>query len=119
MLFKIAMVSPADIDYEESICTLRYAARVKHIQNHARINVEQKGLIEGFEQEIADLQQKVYLLSLQEQKPTKQKKKANTEAKLEELRKCEEELQKTELVIKILNNSLTTLYFYLEKRRMI
>lgn len=61
------MLSPADVDYEESICTLRYAARVKHIQNHARINVEQKGLIEGFEQEIAELQQKVLLLSLQEQ----------------------------------------------------
>lgn len=92
------MVSPADIDYEESICTLRYAARVKHIQNHARINVERKGLIEGFEQEIADLQQKVYLLSLHEAKPVKQKKKdkINTEAKLEELRKCDEELQKTE-----------------------
>ncbi|XP_019865591.2 kinesin-like protein KIF3A [Aethina tumida] len=97
----IAMLSPADVDYEESICTLRYAARVKHIQNHARINVEQKGLIEGFEQEIAELQQKVLLLSLQEQQrevkqKKKEKEKTTSEAKQQEIKKCEEELQKTE-----------------------
>ncbi|XP_044256198.1 kinesin-like protein KIF3A [Tribolium madens] len=91
----IAMVSPADIDYEESICTLRYAARVKHIQNHARINVEQRGLIEGFEHEIAELQEKIHLLSLQEQKPKKRKERASAQ-KVEELKKWEEELQKTE-----------------------
>ncbi|CAH0561938.1 unnamed protein product [Brassicogethes aeneus] len=97
----IAMLSPADVDYEESICTLRYAARVKHIQNHARINVEQKGLIEGFEQEIAVLQQKVLLLNLQEQQKEarqrkKEKDKVTSEAKQKEIKKCEEELQKTE-----------------------
>lgn len=62
------MVSPADIDYEESMCTLRYAARVKCIKNYAKINVEEKGLIEGFELEIAELQQKLIELSIIEQK---------------------------------------------------
>lgn len=62
------MVSPADIDYEESMCTLRYAARVKCIKNYAKINVEEKGLIEGFELEIAELQQKLLELSIIEQK---------------------------------------------------
>lgn len=60
------MISPCNLDFEESTCTLRYAARVKQIQNHAYINVEQRGLIEGFEQEIADLQVsslKIYSLS--------------------------------------------------------
>lgn len=62
------MVSPANIDYEESMCTLRYAARVKCIKNYAKINVEEKGLIEGFELEIAELQQKLMELSIIEQK---------------------------------------------------
>lgn len=62
------MVSPADIDYEESMCTLRYAGRVKSIKNYAKINVEEKGLIEGFELEIAELQQKLLDLSVIEQK---------------------------------------------------
>lgn len=62
------MLSPADVDYEESMCTLRYAARVKFIKNCVKINVEEKGLIEGFELEIAELQQKLAELSVQEQK---------------------------------------------------
>lgn len=103
------MVSPADIDYEESVCTLRYAARVKHIQNHARINVERRGLIEGFEHEIAELQEKIHLLSLQEQKPTKKKKDRASSHKAEELKKCEEELQKTEYVYYSL---MLYLFFY-------
>lgn len=68
---QIAMVSPSAADYEESVCTLRYASRVKYIKNQARINVEtKKGLIECFEQEIAKLQERIALISLQEQKET-------------------------------------------------
>lgn len=96
------MVSSADIDYEESMCTLRYAARVKHIQNHARINVEHGGLIEGFEQEIAELQEKIHLLSVQEQKQPvtkKKKERSSSQARADEIRKCEEELQKTEYIV--------------------
>lgn len=94
------MISPAEIDYEESMCTLRYAARVKHIQNHARVNVEHSGLIEGFEHEIAELQEKIQLLNMQEQKQTiNKRKKDKSQTKAEELKKCEEELEKTEYLL--------------------
>lgn len=63
------MVSPSEVDYEESICTLRYASRVKYIRNQARVNVEtKKGLIECFEQEIAKLQERITMITLYEEK---------------------------------------------------
>lgn len=63
------MVSPSESDYEESICTLRYASRVKYIKNQIRVNVEtKKGMIECFEQEIAKLQQRISIISLHEEK---------------------------------------------------
>lgn len=66
------MISPCEIDYEESICTLRYASRAKYIKNHVRINVEtKKGLIESFEQEIAELQKRVAEISMEEEKAIK------------------------------------------------
>ena len=34
----IATISPADINYEETLSTLRYADRAKQIRNHAKIN---------------------------------------------------------------------------------
>ncbi|KAM7423878.1 hypothetical protein PAMA_000308 [Pampus argenteus] len=37
-IFKIATLSPADICYEESLSTLRYAERAKRIQNRAVVN---------------------------------------------------------------------------------
>ncbi|XP_060537450.1 kinesin-like protein KIF3A [Cylas formicarius] len=90
----IAMLSPAEIDYEESMCTLRYAARVKHIKNHAKINVEEKGLIEGFEQEIAELQAKLSSISLKAQRSKKKEK--SSEMNLEKAKKVEEEIENTE-----------------------
>lgn len=63
------MVSPSENDYEESICTLRYASRVKYIKNQIRVNVEtKKGMIECFEQEIAKLQERISIISLHEEK---------------------------------------------------
>lgn len=60
------------MDFEESICTLRYASRAKFIKNHVRVNLEtKKGLIESFEQEIAVLQQRVAEISLEESKNIK------------------------------------------------
>ncbi|KAJ8923592.1 hypothetical protein NQ315_010171 [Exocentrus adspersus] len=93
----IAMVSPADVDYEESMCTLRYAARVKYIKNCVKINVEEKGLIEGFELEIAELQQKLVELSMQEQKKEQKKKDRATSAEeKEKIKQTNLELEKTE-----------------------
>lgn len=37
----IATISPADINYEETLSTLRYADRAKQIKNHAKINQNQ------------------------------------------------------------------------------
>lgn len=69
---QIAMVSPSEMDYEESICTLRYASRVKYIKNHTHINVETKqGLIECFEKEIEELQKRIMTITVQEEKTLK------------------------------------------------
>nr|XP_023013785.1 kinesin-like protein KIF3A [Leptinotarsa decemlineata] len=95
----IAMVSPADIDYEESMCTLRYAARVKYIKNCVKINVEEKGLIEGFELEIAELQQKLSELSVIEQRrEQKKKERAVSAEEKERLKQTTLELEKTERI---------------------
>lgn len=62
------MLSPSDLDYEESICTLRYASRVKYIKNHTHVNVETKqGLIESFEKEIEELQKRIQTITMQEE----------------------------------------------------
>ncbi|KAF7287493.1 kinesin-like protein KIF3A [Rhynchophorus ferrugineus] len=89
----IAMVSPAEQDYEESHSTLRYAHKAKYIKNYAKINVEESGLIEHFEQEIAELQQKLSLLTVAAEQP-KSKKKAKTEADIEKIKKAEAEMEK-------------------------
>ncbi len=34
----IAALSPADVNYDETLSTLRFADRVKHIKNHVFIN---------------------------------------------------------------------------------
>ncbi|KAJ8985878.1 hypothetical protein NQ317_006252 [Molorchus minor] len=90
----IAMISPAELDYEESMCTLRYAARVKYIRNCVKINVEEKGLIEGFELEIAELQQKLGEISALEQK--KRTKRAVSAEEKERIKQRNLELEKTE-----------------------
>lgn len=90
----IAMVSPSDKDYEESICTLRYASRVKYIKNHFYVNVEsQDGLIECFEKEIADLQQKLSSISLHKEKVIKKKKNKIASKEQHQLKKMDEELE--------------------------
>ncbi|KAJ8955486.1 hypothetical protein NQ318_003588 [Aromia moschata] len=105
----IAMISPADIDYEESMCTLRYAARVKYIKNCVKINVEEKGLIEGFELEIAELQQKLTELSVQEQKreQAKKKERAVSAEEKEKIKQTNLELEKTERMKAELEEKMT------------
>lgn len=61
----IASVSPSVVDYEETLCTLRYASRVKFIKNTVCINVAfKKGLIESFEEEIERLQNQIAALDM-------------------------------------------------------
>ena len=38
----IAAISPSDFNYEETLTTLRYASRAKHIKNKPRVNEDPK-----------------------------------------------------------------------------
>ena len=52
----VANVGPASYNYEESLTTLRYANRAKHIRNKPQINEDPKdALIRSFQEEIARL----------------------------------------------------------------
>jgi kinesin family member 17 len=54
----IAAISPSDFNYEESLSTLRYAARAKSIQNKPRVNEDPKdALLKQYEEEIKKLKQ--------------------------------------------------------------
>lgn len=49
----IAALSPADYNYDETLSTLRYAARAKCIQNKPKINEDPKDtLLRQYEDEI-------------------------------------------------------------------
>ncbi|XP_043487235.1 kinesin-like protein KIF3A [Polistes fuscatus] len=55
-----ANVSPADINYDETISTLRYANRAKNIKNRARINEDPKdALLRQFQVEIEQLRKQL------------------------------------------------------------
>jgi len=52
----IAAISPSDFNYEESLSTLRYAARAKSIKNKPRVNEDPKdALLKQYEEEILKL----------------------------------------------------------------
>ena len=52
----IAACSPADYNYEETISTLRYAARAKAIKNKPKVNEDPKdALLKQYEDEIRQL----------------------------------------------------------------
>lgn len=52
----IAAISPSDFNYEESLSTLRYAARAKSIKNKPRVNEDPKdALLKQYEEEIQKL----------------------------------------------------------------
>jgi len=52
----IAACSPADYNYEESLSTLRFAARAKSIKNKPRVNEDPKdALLKKYEEEISEL----------------------------------------------------------------
>ncbi len=54
----IAAVSPADYNYEETLSTLRYAARAKSIKNKPKINEDPKdALLKEYEEEIKKLKE--------------------------------------------------------------
>lgn len=54
----IAALSPADYNYEETLSTLRYAARAKAIKNKPRVNEDPKdALLKEYEEEIKKLKE--------------------------------------------------------------
>lgn len=54
----IAVVSPADYNYDESLSTLRYASRAKFIQNKPRVNEDPKdAMLKQYADEITRLKQ--------------------------------------------------------------
>lgn len=54
----IAALSPADYNYDETLSTLRYAARAKAIKNKPIVNEDPKdALLKEYEQEIQRLKQ--------------------------------------------------------------
>ncbi len=54
----IAALSPADYNYEESLSTLRYAARAKSIKNKPKVNEDPKdALLKEYEEEIKRLKE--------------------------------------------------------------
>ncbi|KAM7538429.1 hypothetical protein Aperf_G00000067747 [Anoplocephala perfoliata] len=56
----IANIGPADLNYEESVSTLRYANHAKLIKNAARINEDPKdALIRQFQKEIEELRRQL------------------------------------------------------------
>ena len=60
----IAAVSPADYNYEETLSTLRYAARAKAIKNKPRVNEDPKdALLKEYEEEIKKLKEMLSRMS--------------------------------------------------------
>lgn len=54
----IAAISPADYNIEETMTTLRYASRAKHIKNKPRVNQDPKdALLKQYEEEIKKLRE--------------------------------------------------------------
>lgn len=60
LLLQCANISPADLNYDETISTLRYANRAKNIKNRARINEDPKdALLRQFQVEIEQLRKQL------------------------------------------------------------
>lgn len=80
----ISCISPADINYDETLSTLRYASRAKSIANKPRINEDPKDAqLRQYQEEILKLKQ---LLGESQQMETRQEQKLWLEGEKEKLR---------------------------------
>ncbi|XP_052250414.1 kinesin-like protein KIF13B isoform X2 [Dreissena polymorpha] len=84
----VATISPAADNYEETLSTLRYADRAKHIVNHAVVNEDPNARI------IRELREEVELLQ-KELKEAQSLKAPDLKEKLEESEKLLKEMRKT------------------------
>ena len=91
----IAAISPADINYDETLSTLRYADRAKQIRVHAKINQNQTGkIIQQLREENERLKRLMASTSL----PPTMKSSAHEEVDVELLRKKWEEETKAAMI---------------------
>ncbi|XP_045473504.1 kinesin-like protein KIF3A [Harmonia axyridis] len=90
----VATLSLAEIDYDESVCTLRYASRVRYIKNYVSANKKNDGLIASFEKQIQELQSRVQ--DIQDEQDIKKKKQYELKMKATEKKRLQEELENTE-----------------------
>ena len=59
----IAACSPADYNYEETLSTLRYAARAKAIKNKPKVNEDPKdALLREYQDEVQKLRQQLLMI---------------------------------------------------------
>lgn len=95
----VANIGPASYNYEETLTTLRYANRAKHIRNKPQINEDPKdALLRSFQQEISRLRASL------ENKKTRPKRKGSEDLQsVDEWGYKEEELEREKK--EILNNS--------------
>jgi kinesin family member 17 len=111
----IAAISPSDFNYEESLSTLRYAARAKSIQNKPRVNEDPKdALLKQYEEEIKKLKQlldqnngnaSAAMVSLQNAQLARRQENIVTNLEEESVDQLLEKLAKKGKKVKILNEN--------------
>ncbi|KAK9878992.1 hypothetical protein WA026_003811 [Henosepilachna vigintioctopunctata] len=90
----IATLSIAEIDYDESYCTLRYATKVRYIKNYVSANKKEDGLIASFEKQIQELRKKIQ--TIDDEQKIKRQKQYDLKMKINEKKKIEDEIINTE-----------------------
>nr|CAD7453692.1 unnamed protein product [Timema tahoe] len=88
----VANVAPSDYNYDETLCTLRYADRAKHIKNHVQLNDSPRNIaIERTAGEILMLKKELEQLSKIVDDPTIEFIDTDQKERIEELEEEEEE----------------------------
>ncbi|XP_049826258.1 kinesin-II 85 kDa subunit-like [Aethina tumida] len=77
----IAMVSPSELDCDETVNTLMYVDRVKRIRNYVSVNIEKTSVLKQFETKIRELESQLNLLNDNQESNQEKKKKFATKSK--------------------------------------
>nr|CAD7400292.1 unnamed protein product [Timema cristinae] len=86
----VANVAPSDYNYDETLCTLRYADRAKHIKNHVQLNDSPRNIaIERTAGEILTLKKELEQLSKIVDDPTIEFIDTDEKERTEEIRRRE------------------------------
>nr|CAD7441244.1 unnamed protein product [Timema bartmani] len=93
----VANVAPSDYNYDETLCTLRYADRAKHIKNHVQLNDSPRNIaIDRTAGEILMLKKELEQLSKIVDDPTIEFIDTDQKERIEELEEEEEERRRRE-----------------------